>query len=85
MKHRTDDLRINEIKELMSPAQVHDESPITTQAADTVFQARHEIQQILQEKDDRLVVVIGPCSVHDSKAALEYASKLAPLQKDLKD
>ncbi len=85
MKHRTDDLRISEIKELMSPAQVHEESPITTEAAETVFQARSAIQQILQEQDDRLVVVIGPCSVHDPKAALEYAAKLASLQKELKD
>jgi 3-deoxy-7-phosphoheptulonate synthase len=85
MKHRTDDLRISEIKELMSPAQVHEESPITTQTSETVFQTRSGIQKILREEDDRLVVVIGPCSVHDPKAALEYASKLAPLQQALKD
>ena len=85
MKHRTDDLRISAIKELMSPAQVHKELPITEQAAETVYQARTEIQQILQDQDDRLLVIIGPCSVHDPKAALEYAARLAPLSEALKE
>ena len=85
MKHPTDDLRISAIKELMSPAQVHQESPITEEISETVYQARSGIQQILQEKDDRLVVVIGPCSVHDPKAALEYASRLVKLRNELSD
>ena len=85
MKYPTDDLRISAIKELMSPAQVHEELPITERISETVYQARSGIQQILQEKDGRLVVVIGPCSVHDPEAAFEYASRLALLRDELKD
>lgn len=87
MMHRTDDLRILEIKELDSPEQIHGELPISERAAETAFSARQAIRRILQGKDDRLLVVIGPCSIHDVTAALEYATRLAKvgdeLQRDL--
>ncbi len=84
MTYQTDDLRIREIKELIPPEQLLTEFPITDQAAETVYNARQAIHQILHEEDDRLLVVIGPCSVHDPDAALEYASKLKPLHDELK-
>ncbi|MEW8223174.1 MAG: 3-deoxy-7-phosphoheptulonate synthase AroG [Candidatus Thiodiazotropha taylori] len=82
---QTDDLRIKAIKELTPPAQIHQELPITETASNTVFDARREIHRILHGEDDRLLVIIGPCSVHDPEAALDYASKLQPLRESLKD
>ena len=77
----TDDLRIVAMKELLSPEQLHQEIPISEKAAETVFAARGGIQDILHGRDDRLLVVAGPCSIHDTEAALEYAEKLkGPLQ-----
>jgi 3-deoxy-7-phosphoheptulonate synthase len=82
---QTDDLRIKAIKELSPPALIHEELPITEKAADTVYEARKRIHRILQDEDDRLLVIIGPCSVHDPKAALEYAQRLQPVRERLKD
>jgi len=79
----TDDLRICEIKEVIPPVAVHDEYPICEQAALTTLQARREIHEILGGRDDRLLVIIGPCSIHDPQAALEYAERLRPLRKEL--
>jgi 3-deoxy-7-phosphoheptulonate synthase len=76
MPHRTDDLRIREIKELAPPAHLIREFPCTEKAADTVAGARHAIHRILHGMDDRLLVVVGPCSIHDPKAAREYAGRL---------
>jgi 3-deoxy-7-phosphoheptulonate synthase len=76
MPHRTDDLRIREIKELAPPAHLIREFPCTEKAADTVYAARQAIHRILHGMDDRLLVVIGPCSIHDPKAAREYAGRL---------
>ena len=85
MKHQTDDLRIVAIKELLSPSQVHEELPVTEQASETVYQARNAIKKIIHGEDDRLLVIVGPCSVHDPSAALEYATRLAPLCRELQD
>ncbi len=76
MKYQTDDLRICEIKEVSPPVQVHDELPITDEATETVFKARNAIHNILHDQDDRILVIIGPCSIHDPVAAMEYAQKL---------
>ena len=76
MKHITDDVRIREIKELSPPAQILREFPPTDAAAETTFQARQAVHRVLHGADDRLVVVAGPCSIHDNAAALEYARKL---------
>jgi 3-deoxy-7-phosphoheptulonate synthase len=76
MEYRTDDLRIREIKELLPPAQVLRDITITSKAAETVYQTRQAIHRILHGADDRLLVILGPCSIHDVKAAKEYAGKL---------
>jgi 3-deoxy-7-phosphoheptulonate synthase len=73
MQHNTDDLRIKEIKELVPPAHVLREYPVTAQASETTYAARRDIHRLLHGADDRLLVVIGPCSIHDPKAAVEYA------------
>ncbi len=76
-KPNTDDLRIREIKELVPPAHVFREYPVSNRAAQTTYAARQAIHRILHGADDRLLVVIGPCSIHDYDAALEYARRLA--------
>ena len=85
MIHNTDDLRIKEIKELLPPAHVIREFPASEKAARTVFDARAAIHRILHGADDRILVVIGPCSIHDPKAALEYAQRLAEQRERLHD
>ena len=79
----TDDLRIQEIRELVSPEALLKEIPLTPAAAETVCGARDAIHEILTGRDDRLLVVIGPCSIHDPKAALDYARRLAALRREL--
>jgi 3-deoxy-7-phosphoheptulonate synthase len=74
--YRTDDLRIKEIKELLSPEVIRDEFPLTERAAEVTYETRRQIHRILHGADDRLLVIIGPCSIHDPKAAMEYARKL---------
>jgi 3-deoxy-7-phosphoheptulonate synthase len=76
MKYQTDDLRIKEIKELIPPASLLADIPITEKAAQAVYEARREIHRILHGADDRLLLITGPCSIHDVKAAKEYASRL---------
>jgi 3-deoxy-7-phosphoheptulonate synthase len=84
-KDNTDDLRISETKEVVAPVQIHDEIPMTDEAIKTTIETRREIHNILIGKDDRLLVVIGPCSIHNSKAAIEYAQKLKVVKDQLKD
>ncbi|MEW7976035.1 MAG: 3-deoxy-7-phosphoheptulonate synthase AroG [Candidatus Sedimenticola endophacoides] len=84
MKPQTDDLRIRAIKELIPPAQLQADLPLTDTAAHTVYNARQEIHRILHDEDDRLLVIIGPCSVHDPNAARDYAARLKVLQQELR-
>ena len=72
----TDDLRIREIKELAPPAHLLREFPAGESAAQTTYAARTAIHRILYGADDRLLVVIGPCSIHDVDQAIDYARKL---------
>jgi 3-deoxy-7-phosphoheptulonate synthase len=83
MKHIVDDVRIREIKELSPPAHVLREFPATEPAAATTFEARQGIHRILHGADDRLVTVIGPCSIHDFDSAIEYARLLKAQQERL--
>ena len=85
MLKSTDDLRIRDIRELRTPAEVTHEYPRTDAATRTVLAARHAIHNILHGTDDRLVVVVGPCSIHDPAAALDYARHLVPLRERLGD
>ncbi len=73
---RTDDLRIQSTKVVLPPVFLEEELPATERASSTVFQARNEIVNILKGSDPRLLVVVGPCSIHDTKAAREYAGLL---------
>jgi len=79
---QTDDQRIAATKELISPAHIHEQFPLTESAAATTYQARQEIQSVMAGDDDRLVVVVGPCSIHDPKSAMEYANRLVTLKQE---
>ena len=82
----TDDLRIVAMKELLSPEQLHQQLPITDKASETVANTRSAIQDILHGRDDRLLVVAGPCSIHDPEAAMAYAKNIIkPMQELNKD
>lgn len=83
MKYKTDDLRISGLQEVLAPEELHREYPITDQASDTVHTTRQAIHDILHGKSDRLMVVVGPCSIHDTKAGRDYAAKLKPLIDEL--
>lgn len=76
MFESTDDLRIAQLKPLIPPAILMEELPISEKASHTVASARHTLDALLAGADDRLVVVVGPCSIHDPQAALEYAARL---------
>lgn len=76
---KTDDLRIVKTRPLLAPAILAEEIPLTDTAAIRVSDSRRAIEAILDGKDGRLIVVVGPCSVHDTKAALEYATRLEPI------
>lgn len=84
MQHQTDDVRISEIKELLPPVAVLEKFPATETASSTVFESRQAIHRILTGEDPRLLVVIGPCSIHDPVAALEYGKRLKTLRDELK-
>ncbi|MCA6121648.1 3-deoxy-7-phosphoheptulonate synthase [Bradyrhizobium sp. WSM 1704] len=85
MLSTTDDLRIKELKELSTPDEVMREIPRTLTATRVVMGARNAIHAILHGTDDRLLVVVGPCSIHDPAAAVDYAERLAGLREQLAD
>lgn len=85
MHYQNDDIRIDEIKELLPPIAILERFPATEHASTTVFNARNSIHNILARKDDRILVVIGPCSIHDPVAALEYGQRLVKLRQQYKD
>jgi 3-deoxy-7-phosphoheptulonate synthase len=85
MLKSTDDLRIKDIRELSTPAEVMREFPRTDTATRTVLATRHALHNILHGADDRLIVVVGPCSIHDPVAALDYARRLLALRERLAD
>ncbi|MBS1877016.1 MAG: 3-deoxy-7-phosphoheptulonate synthase [Acidobacteria bacterium] len=87
MPHRTDDVRIQDILELVTPRTLLDEFPLDAGSAHLIFDTRRHIHDILQGQDDRFVVIAGPCSIHDTAAAVDYAGRLIemsrPYQKNL--
>ncbi|SCZ73816.1 3-deoxy-D-arabinoheptulosonate-7-phosphate synthase [Epibacterium ulvae] len=85
MPHKTANLRITAMQELASPETLIAELPASSVALETVVHSRTAIQNILQGQDDRLIVVVGPCSIHDPSAALDYARRLLPLKQELGD
>ena len=80
-----DDTRIREIMELAPPSHLLRESPASAVAATTTYEARAAIHRLLHGADDRLLVVVGPCSIHDYDAAIDYATRLAALRRELCD
>ncbi|MDR3764954.1 MAG: 3-deoxy-7-phosphoheptulonate synthase [Acidobacteriota bacterium] len=76
MLHEVDDLRIKLTKVVLPPVFLDEEMPITDAAAETVFATRRAVCDILAGRDRRLAVVVGPCSIHDTNAAREYATRL---------
>ncbi|MFP5506245.1 MAG: 3-deoxy-7-phosphoheptulonate synthase AroG [Gammaproteobacteria bacterium] len=82
-QYDTDDLRILSIQEVTPPIQLHEAFPVTATAAKTIVSTRKAIHDILTGVDDRLLVIIGPCSIHDPNAALEYAGRLKQLRERL--
>ena len=73
----TDDVRITDIRPLISPAILMQDFPASHEASKVVFDAREEFRRILKKEDDRLAVMVGPCSIHDTVAAIDYAGRLA--------
>ena len=84
MYYQTDDINIQRIKELLPPVALLERFPISEAVSKSVFDTRHNIHQLLTGEDDRLLVIIGPCSIHDPEAALEYAGRLNQLRQELK-
>jgi 3-deoxy-7-phosphoheptulonate synthase len=79
MFQRTDDLRITQVRPLIPPAILMEEVPITERASNVVASTRQAIAAVLDRRDPRLVAVVGPCSIHDTSAGLEYAAALQRL------
>jgi len=83
--NRLDDLRITQVRPLLPPAILLEEIPITERASELVSATRQAIAGVLTGQDPRLVIVVGPCSIHDTKAAVDYAEKLLPLRERYAD
>jgi 3-deoxy-7-phosphoheptulonate synthase len=83
--NRLDDLRITQVRPLLPPAILLEEIPITERASELVSATRQAIANVLSGQDPRLVIVVGPCSIHDTRAAVEYAEKLLPLRQRYAD
>lgn len=82
---KTHDLHVVETRPLITPATLHEELPISESASNLVAETRDRIRNILRHEDSRLLVVVGPCSIHDVHAAYEYADRLLPLRRELED
>ncbi|MCK4767396.1 MAG: 3-deoxy-7-phosphoheptulonate synthase [Desulfobacula sp.] len=82
---QTYDVNVKEFKPLISPASIKEELPVADDVAKTVLNGRREVENILQKKDDRVLVIAGPCSIHDTDAALEYAQKMKRLRDVVKE
>jgi 3-deoxy-7-phosphoheptulonate synthase len=83
--HPTDDVRVREIKELVPPSHILREIAASEAAANLTYETRRDIHRILHGSDDRVLVVVGPCSIHDVNAAKEYAERLRSVRERLKD
>ncbi|WP_277211143.1 3-deoxy-7-phosphoheptulonate synthase [Isoptericola croceus] len=81
----TSDLRVRALDPLPAPRAMRTDLPLGTVRSDLVTTSRREVRDVLRGEDDRLVVIVGPCSVHDPAAALDYARRLAPLARELSD
>jgi len=82
---RTNNLKVSGLTPIIAPADLKQVFPLSDEAASFVTESREAIKNILQGKDSRMMVIVGPCSIHDPKAALEYAARLADLGRELSD
>jgi 3-deoxy-7-phosphoheptulonate synthase len=80
MQHEIDDVRIRNIRPLMAPEILIEDLPVGERQNETIYAGRREIERVLDGENDRLVVIVGPCSIHDPEAGLEYARRLAPVR-----
>jgi len=85
MKYNTDNLRITSSASIMAPNELIDKYPLSEIGSTGVYRSREVIKNILKGKDDRLMVIVGPCSIHDPAAAREYAEKLSLVREELKN
>ncbi|WP_119968609.1 3-deoxy-7-phosphoheptulonate synthase [Shewanella japonica] len=85
MTIKTDELRTSLLCKVISPAQLASEYPLTQDSADYLVEQRRDVEAIIAGEDQRLLVIIGPCSIHDTEAALDYAQRLAKLHHELKE
>src|SRR3954452_3051476 len=85
MFQQTDDLRITQVRPLIPPAILLEEIPVSERASNVVVNTRRAIADALKGRDDRLVVIVGPCSIHDTTAALEYGERLERLARRFAD
>ncbi|WP_038684005.1 3-deoxy-7-phosphoheptulonate synthase [Rubrobacter radiotolerans] len=81
----TSDLRVKSIRPLIAPAILHEQFPLSPEGVELVRRTREEITAVLNGRDDRLIAVVGPCSIHDPDAALDYAGRLRELREELSD
>jgi 3-deoxy-7-phosphoheptulonate synthase len=80
-----ENLRVRGVTRLITPAQIKEQSPASAASFDTVLAGRAAARRILQREDDRLLVIVGPCSIHDPAAALDYARRLSALRQEVSD
>ncbi|MGR4990335.1 3-deoxy-7-phosphoheptulonate synthase [Vibrio sp. WZ-1] len=85
MPIKTDELRTQPLGPMPTPAELGSVYPITDDVADRIAQSRRQIEKILTGEDDRILAIVGPCSVHDTEAAIDYATRLADIQDKYKD
>ena len=81
----TNNLKVTNVEPIISPFNLKQVFPLSEQGAIFVNNSRNTIKAILQKEDPRLMAIVGPCSIHDEKAALEYAQKLSALARDLQE
>ena len=82
---RIRDVNVVKTEQLKSPVDLVNELPITPESEKTVIDGRRQIREVLEGRDPRMLMVVGPCSIHDEKAALEYADRLVDISEKLKD
>lgn len=85
MQHNTDNLRITSSAPMVAPNVLMSEYPLSEQGSTNVFKTRQAIKDVLEGRDNRLMVIVGPCSIHDSKSAREYAQRLIQIRETLQE
>ena len=84
-RHRVNDLHIQEITPLVAPAELKQSRPLTEESEEVVWSSRETIKRIIRREDPRILAIVGPCSIHDTRAALEYAERLRGLAERVRE